>query len=1159
MSTTAVIGGAIGAGIGFMIAGPVGAGWGFSIGFGLGSMLDGMESPEAVNNPPQQLQAQTSQQGLPLQVVFGQRRVAGNLIWYGNFQTYKHKQSTGGKGAPTPQGATSYTYSASFAFGVCAGPIADILSIWEDKDEIDMGREGSDFTIHLGSVDQSADTHMDTFLSRNSAYRGLAYVVFMDWDLGASARIPNFTFEVAGIGYNAESLTTETDIQEFGALSVPGLNAATDPLKFMGGYRIYCQDNGGDEAALFSYTTGVYSDTFEVVASFHVRSSFSHANSDTLGIYRRNGYGACEVSSNRSMLATAGGVVLYYYDALTDTMNDLAYARTMCGTRYNGGPGAGWDCAYNNGYYAACVPYASVAGTASGTAGPVTVWQLQAATDANVDPTNFKLVQITRSGSWQGGETRSCDFNSSGRLAVLGRYYTMKMYSITASQMTEEAALYNMNSLWGQVDNWMVKWHPDGDRVAISHTANNSRSVTILDENLNEKCHIQIQSGYAGSVALRDIEWSPDGKYLYGVQGLNIAQLYYDRTTDTLSQRALTTANNSYTSAQYLCTTSLSDRIIIYGTSFAWIGAFQIKTIKTGSGEVTPPYVTERILTNDFWGAGIDSSYLVNSVFQATKDYCLENDYLVSYNFKQSQSVLDALDDMIAHHDGYITCIDNQIEHRQLEVESSTVLIDNDYEIKGKELGISKDGARDNINRVRIAYVNRENKYETAVVQRDAIAEQDRYGIRDKNVSLLGFSLNARADKMAQRLLKKYLNPPLNMAIGIGPKARGKLLPGTVFDLQHSVCDITSIKCRVSAISEEPGDMMSVEFKEEMDFTYNTSLQAPPTAPTSPWVDEYELRAATSSCFLYLSERYIDKLGDPTRIIAGVVSQNSDIAFAGADLYQSPDGANFTSAKMIYDDAVVGTVTAVDTSPGYWNKMTVTLRQRECDNFVSYSSRDTFNLNRFNLAYYNDRKIKFQNITAQGSLEYLLENITVSEPLNMTTTAGSNEIIFITYGNWDYVNYDDLASQAHRQYKAPTFNFVGVEQDISTVDIKSMYIGMEAFKLKPVVNLGVIVNSMLTDQTRVTLPSCDTTIAWRHRSRLEGYGRKGFGIGLYGHSITDDIVGWQVYINSVSQGVHSLCQFTHPTNAGSEYTFGVRQVSNNYNPSSVEEITIKRI
>jgi len=149
---------------------------------------------------PNQLRVQTSEKGGVVPVVCGTRRVAGNLIWYDNFQTHEHYQEaeTGGKGGgSTEQVFSHYSYTASFAFGVCMGE-ADILKIWQGKDEIpsaDWASRG--ITIYRGTSDQTADSHIASFVDRAPAYKNLCYVVFENFNLGQMAFLPMFTFEVS--------------------------------------------------------------------------------------------------------------------------------------------------------------------------------------------------------------------------------------------------------------------------------------------------------------------------------------------------------------------------------------------------------------------------------------------------------------------------------------------------------------------------------------------------------------------------------------------------------------------------------------------------------------------------------------------------------------------------------------------------------------------------------------------------------------------------------------------------------------------------------------------------------------------------------------------------------------------------------------------------
>ncbi|MBS5743584.1 MAG: hypothetical protein KHW43_08825, partial [Neisseria sp.] len=86
------------------------------------------------------LQVQQSSQGLTLPVVYGRARVAGNLIWYGDFTTIETKTTTrqGGKGGGgVKQEDISYTYEAAVMMALCEGEIKGIGRIWRDKEKFE--------------------------------------------------------------------------------------------------------------------------------------------------------------------------------------------------------------------------------------------------------------------------------------------------------------------------------------------------------------------------------------------------------------------------------------------------------------------------------------------------------------------------------------------------------------------------------------------------------------------------------------------------------------------------------------------------------------------------------------------------------------------------------------------------------------------------------------------------------------------------------------------------------------------------------------------------------------------------------------------------------------------------------------------------------------
>ena len=104
----------------------------------------------------------------------------------------------GGKGGGPTQ--TEYSYSISFAIGLCEGEIAGIDRIWANGAPLET--RGLDMRVYLGTEDQMADPIISATESVDApAFRGTAYVVFEDFPLaGFGNRLPQLNFEVVRSG-----------------------------------------------------------------------------------------------------------------------------------------------------------------------------------------------------------------------------------------------------------------------------------------------------------------------------------------------------------------------------------------------------------------------------------------------------------------------------------------------------------------------------------------------------------------------------------------------------------------------------------------------------------------------------------------------------------------------------------------------------------------------------------------------------------------------------------------------------------------------------------------------------------------------------------------------------------------------------------------------
>ena len=209
MATLALM--AVGAAVG-SAALPAGAGFlgtvltGAQIGSALGGVLGGLldqrllgSGSAAVSGPRlQDLRLTASTEGAPIPRLFGSLRLGGQVLWAARFlERSTTRKVSGGKGAPSAK-TTEYSYSLSFAVGLCEGPISSVGRFWADGQPMSM--EGVTWRLHRGDEDQLPDPLILAIEGADSApaYRGLAYVVFEDLPLAEFGnRIPQISVEVS--------------------------------------------------------------------------------------------------------------------------------------------------------------------------------------------------------------------------------------------------------------------------------------------------------------------------------------------------------------------------------------------------------------------------------------------------------------------------------------------------------------------------------------------------------------------------------------------------------------------------------------------------------------------------------------------------------------------------------------------------------------------------------------------------------------------------------------------------------------------------------------------------------------------------------------------------------------------------------------------------
>lgn len=206
----------------------------------IGGMLDPQKLPPQTGPKLSDLSQQTATYGAFIPRVYGTVAVFGNVFWVENnkLKEVATTEVVGGKGSAPEGSSTTYKYYATFALGLCEGPIFGIKRIWiGGKLWYNVGTTDADtlilsstkeklFKLYLGTETQMPNARMqaDIGIANCPAYRGLAYLVIEDFELTLYGN------SMAGVQIKVEVIKSDaayTNENNYVG-SISGLLAATD-------------------------------------------------------------------------------------------------------------------------------------------------------------------------------------------------------------------------------------------------------------------------------------------------------------------------------------------------------------------------------------------------------------------------------------------------------------------------------------------------------------------------------------------------------------------------------------------------------------------------------------------------------------------------------------------------------------------------------------------------------------------------------------------------------------------------------------------------------------------------------------------------------------------------------------------------------------------
>ncbi len=140
-------------------------------------------------------QLMTSRDGAPMARSYGRVRLAGQVIWASRLKETSTTSRQGGKGGPKVR---EYSYSISFAVGLCEGEIQSVDRIWVNGQTLTTA--GLTFRVYNGTDSQLPDPIISAVDGTVPAFRGTAYIVFEDFPLDDyGARLPQINVELTRV------------------------------------------------------------------------------------------------------------------------------------------------------------------------------------------------------------------------------------------------------------------------------------------------------------------------------------------------------------------------------------------------------------------------------------------------------------------------------------------------------------------------------------------------------------------------------------------------------------------------------------------------------------------------------------------------------------------------------------------------------------------------------------------------------------------------------------------------------------------------------------------------------------------------------------------------------------------------------------------------
>jgi len=1157
----ALIGGAIAGGVTGGMGFSQGAMWGAYIGGMIGSFLfpPQMKEPDKLKD----YGMNTAETGIPIPLVYGTTKIAGNYIWKGKLTSDPIYQDVGGKGGSKQK--VGYTYFMEGALGLCRGE-AEMGRYWENNEQrVWQGRDS--ITFYAGTTDQTVNSVYSGRTDDAVAFRGTAYILFDDHLLGEnSATAPNIQVEMHRYPFDTNAGSHVAVYNHYASItdSTGGVGLA---VKDSSG-TIWVIDESNLEIKEYNKDMSTLENTIDITSldtdydfqdpSFPKEIGFTDAD-------------IIEVNNERIL-------VLIWVSNITGGTDTEAYWATINLGRLKN--------------------TTTIPNVATSNANYINVGLIVSQSNS-LGLQNFK---ITHNSTY----TYISYYNNEESQFMIRRYTLSKTsvartvggesINVYAHTLTldntydketdlENTTTHMVGSICADDDyvfaitkTTATEWQPN--RI-IAYNADTMAKISYTDVSASATdavatyCTLGVGSNEIITGGIKDDDRTLQlFSFTHDGTGNNITyQNNYDIDTyfDKEEAQAYDLVDSAYRSMKVWG--ALDGTLVISTGDTVSASVLNRKTVQILIRDANPSQICYDIFRNQLDKSVTDINI---SSFSTMSQYCVDNRIGLSFSLSEKQTARDVLRTIMTYVNGTIyQNNDGEYEAKVFKNNDSSEATLDKSDITNW-VSITMKDRRRIANRLNFNYIDRLAKYTNAENSIDHFLSQEEDDeITEKNIPLIMISNHELAGKMIWRFMKWERYDTFIFEASLMPEHFNRL-PGQVLTIDLTEQELNNQKIRLLNIGEpdflNEGSVKIVARREE---SYLNTFEK---------YTIQKVRSEDNTVAFPVSVRPVifelPSLWTNDQYAVGITCIRYDEDVVGCDVYLSySDTEDFSFVGTIKNPAYSADISEIITDDFGDNRFNVDVSNYP-DTLASYTVEEQRNdasfcvvgeLQSGNCELLNSEFMSFREVETDGDI-LTLRNIYRGKYHTLPKAHDVTDVLLQT-GKDRFFRYNFKQTDVGKPIliKCVAFNIRGIKQNLADVETFEYTVQGDTQRATHTSGIQIYDNSELRGSL-YTVDTSDVTIKWRDTYRLGGIDRMSWGSWQYNSFVDGDVDDYEVIVYNNAKAfvvTHVLgsavteYEYTkeqNNTDFGSlttEFYLGVKPLNSNEGVDDIDKIYIK--